>query len=502
MATVPVTDHAPLPGGAKVDVAILGGGIAGITAAYLLKKAGMKVAIVEADRILRGVTGRTTAHISASQGFFYTGLIGHFDAYAARKVASSNQEAIDFIDRTVSDNRIDCDFSRVPENLYASTKDDVGKLKKEFEAQQIVGLPVSYSDSAPLPFENYGVIKCERQGRFHPLKYLSALANTIPGDGSFIFEKTRAVDIKEGSPCRVDTDNGSIVAGDVIIATHFPISNRGLLFARMVPYRSYVIGARLENDIPDEMFYSSEEPCHYIRSEPTPDGPIWLIGGEDHATGEVIDTVERYRRLQRFIDQRFKVRSMDYSWSTQDNYTADDIPYIGKIDNESRHVYVATAFNGNGMTYGTISGMLLSDLIQGKENPYAGIYDPGRVKLTVSAGELLTRNLHVGEMFFGDRLSRHDDVNKISSGEAGISTVENKKAAVFKDEEGKLHVVPPACTHMGCYVRWNKAERTWDCPCHGSRYTYDGDVIHAPTVKDLTEEPGASKEKAEMKAVK
>jgi glycine/D-amino acid oxidase-like deaminating enzyme/nitrite reductase/ring-hydroxylating ferredoxin subunit len=503
MATAPATDYAPLKDGVKVDVAVLGGGIAGITAAFLLKKAGATVAVVEADRILCGVTGRTTAHISSSQGFFYRSLIDHFDAYTARKVAASNQGAIDFIERTVGENNIACDLARLPENFYASSKDDVERLKSEYEAQQIAGLPVSYEERAPLPFENYGVIKCERQGRFHPLKYLDALAKTIPGDGSFIFEKTRALDVKEGEPCRIDTDKGQLRACDVIISTHFPISNRGLLFARMVPYRSYVIGARLDNEIPDEMYYSTEEPCHYIRSEPSADGPVWLIGGEDHAVGEVIDTASRYKRLRRFIDERFKVRSIDYSWSTQDNYTADDLPYIGKIDPESRHVYVSTAFNGNGMTYGTISGLLLTDLLTGRDNPYASIYNPGRVKLSVSAGELLTRNLHVGEMFFGDRFSGGEDAARIPVGEAGISSLENRKVAAFRDDGGNLHAVSPACTHMGCYVRWNNAERTWDCPCHGSRYTYDGDVIHAPTVKDLKEEAEEKKPGQEtMKAAK
>lgn len=444
-----------------MDTVVLGGGIAGITTAALLKNQGIKVAVVEAAKIAKGVTGRTSAEISASQGFLYSHIMSHYSERDAVLCASSNKEAVNKIESLARKNGIDCEFRRTPEYFYASKSEDTDKLKTEMDSYRRVGLPASFVEKTPLPFETYGAIRCDDQAEFHPRKYLQGLASTIPGDGSFIFEKTRAIDIKEGEPCRVKTDRGNVIAKDVVVATHYPISNRGRLYERMDVYRSYVLGFRAEEETERAMFYSTEMPCHYIRTTETPGGRMTIAGGEDHKVGQISDTRARYKKVEEFARGRFKIKSIGYSWSTQDNYPSGILPLIGKIDANSRHVYVATGFRGNGMTYGTLSGMIISDMIMGKKNPYHELYDPEH-----SAGirEPMEKNDQMAEPFTG------------------------YKEAVFKDEDGKIHAVSPVCTHLGCIVKWNNAELSWDCPCHASRYDYDGKVIHSPTVRDLKKE--------------
>lgn len=467
--STPNTDYPPLTGDVRVDTVVLGGGIAGITTAALLKKQGIKVAVVEAARIAKGVTGRTSAEISASQGFLYGHIIGQYGLHDAILCASSNREAVDSIESLARENGIDCEFRRTPEYFYASKSEDSEKLKMELDAYRRVGLPASYVEKAPLPFETYGAIRCDDQAEFHPRKYLLGLASTIPGDGSFIFEKTRALDIKEGEPGRVKTDRGNVIAKDVVVATHYPISNRGRLYEQMDVYRSYVLGFTAEDEMERAMFYSAEMPCHYIRTTETPGGRMTIVGGEDHKVGQVSDTRERYKKLEEFARDRFKIKSIGYSWSTQDNYPTGILSLIGKIDSNSRHVYVATGFRGNGMTYGTLSGMIISDMILGKKSPYMELYDPKHSKQSAGEPEPEEKNNKAADMFTG------------------------YKEAVYRDEDGKSHAVSPICAHMGCIVKWNNAELSWDCPCHASRYNYDGKVLHSPTVRDLKKEDAEKK---------
>lgn len=272
IATTPDTDYPSLQENISVDVAVLGGGIAGITSAVLLKEAGMTVAVVEAKRIVKGVTGHTTAHISSAHNI-YRHLIDRFGKDDAKLYADANQEAIEKIARLVDKNYIECDFRRTSEYIYAENGEELDKLKSEYEAAKSLGLPVSSADAAPLPFKTYGAIRYQNQAQFHPRKYLLALSQQIPGKGSYIFENTRALDVEGGKPHRIKTDKGYLTAKNIIIATHYPILNQGLLFMRMEPYRSYVLGMRVEDNIPEEMFDSSEDPSHYIRTQSTPAGP-------------------------------------------------------------------------------------------------------------------------------------------------------------------------------------------------------------------------------------
>ena len=484
IATTSETEFPTLTENISVDVAVLGGGIAGITSALLLKEAGLSVAVIEANRIIKGVTGYTTAHITSAHDLIYKYLIDHFGKDGAQQYANANQEAIEKIALIVKDKNIDCDFKRTSEYIYAEGEEDVEELRREFDAAKSLGLPVSYLDAAPLPFKTYGAIRYQNQAQFHPRKYLLAVAKLIPGNGSFIFENTRAFDVDESEPHKVKTDRGYLTAKYVIVATHFPFINKGMFFARMESHRSYVLGIRVADKIPEEMFDSSKDPSHYIRTQPTSDGLLVIVGGEDHPTGHAANTIEYYKRLEQFARDHFQVKSIDYRWSTQDNYSFDKVPFIGKFQG-SKHLLIATAFKGWGMTHGMIAGMILSDLILGRPNPLEELYNPGRYKLLTTGGKLITQNIQIAETLLKGRISKPEEFSSINTGEAKIVNIKGVETAVYKDEKGNIHAVSAACTHMGCIISWNNAEKSWDCPCHGSRFNFDGEVIQSPAAKNL-----------------
>jgi glycine/D-amino acid oxidase-like deaminating enzyme/nitrite reductase/ring-hydroxylating ferredoxin subunit len=492
--STPATRYPPLTTGVEVDVAVLGGGIAGITTAALLKQRGAKVALVEAGRIANLVSGRTTAQISAaSTPSYYRDIAHSFGEKDAQACIHSVVESIEKIAEIVGTHDIACDFKHTTDYLYGAEKGHKDSLREEAEFEQRFGLQVSFEDSAPLPFENYGAVKYRGHAEFHPRKYLLGLAGAIPGDGCHIFEETRAYAIKEGGPCTISTDHGDLKARDVVVATGVPITNLGFLYARMVVRRSYVLGIHIKDELPDALFYSSEAPCHYIRTVPSSPGLV-LVGGEDHITGAITDTKNQYTMLEKFCRDHFKLESVDYSWSAQCNYPFDGLPFIGRLPG-SRHQYVATGFKGTGMTYGTLAGMIISDLIRDGKSPYEALYSPGRVNVMASGQEFLQRNMYVAHMFAEARLEKPEPASKVSPGKAALVDVNGEKAAAYRDNSGRLHAVSPVCTHMGCYVKWNDAEQTWDCPCHGSRYTEDGDNLNAPAAFRLTPREGDEKKK-------
>lgn len=482
--TSPQTQYEALKNrGISVDVAILGGGIAGLTTAYLLQKEGLKVAIIEMNRIVRGVTGYTTAKITSAHSLIYDYLIKSFGKEIALQYARANQAAIEKIDGLIKMHRIDCDFYRTFACTYSCSKEDIEKIENEVEAAIELGLPVSFVSQASLPYEIAGAIRYENQAYLHPRKYLLALAQEIQNQDGLIFEKTRALEIKNS---QVRTDRGTIAARDVIIATHYPFVMKGAFFTRLFPYRSYAAAIRVKKPISEGMYWGLEN--HSVRPL-SPKGDILIIGSRLHKTGKENDTIHEYKELENFTHQ-FKAEQILYYWSTQDNSTPDRLPYVGQLTKDSKRVWVATGFDGWGMSNGTAAGMLLTDLILGRKNPWAEAYDPLRFKPTPkSAKEFLKENLQVGKDFFAGRLrAKRKDLNSIKNGEARILEIGEKKLAVYKDENGQLHAVSPACTHLGCMISWNNAEKSWDCPCHGSRFDIDGQVIHGPAVHDLKKE--------------
>ena len=490
IGTTPKTVYPSLSGDFTVDAAIVGGGIVGITVAVLLKKAGARVAVLEANEIAKGVSGHTTAKITSAHGMIYHHLISHLNVDEARQYAAANQSALEFIAAFIAEDKISCDFTRTFACTYSPEEKDDKSLRDEAAASMKLGLPAGYVESASVPFPFKGGVCFENQAFFHPRKYLLALAAGISGNGSHLFEHTRVMGVEEGNPCRVITDKGVIKANQVIVATHFPILNRGLYFSKMIPRRSYAAAFQPRGEVPEGMYYSIAPPYHTFRKHVTDTGDVYLLaGGEDHVTGKVRDTRARFDRLESFVRRHFDVQSVRYRWSTQDNDSLDRIPFIGTHAPFSRRVYTATGFMGWGMTNGTAAAMILSDLIAGRDNPWASLFDPGRTS-PYRTRDFVLRNMKVAGTFVRDHIKPGEkkSVSALSPGEGGIVQNGMKKMAAFKEKNGIAHVVSPRCTHMYCQLEWNNFEESWDCPCHGSRFTPGGSILHAPAVKDLENE--------------
>lgn len=486
-STLP-TDYPILPENLTVDVAIIGAGIVGITAATLLKKAGKTVALIDSQKIVQGTSGKTTAKITALHRLIYNDLIEQFDVETARIYAEANQAAIAQVATLVAEEQIDCDFRRCDAYTFARYTDSIEKIHAEVQAAQKAYLPASFVTDTELPFNVAGAIKLPNQARFHARKYLLNLAHKIPGNGSYVIENTRVKEVNHSDPCEVVSDRGFIKAQDVIVATNLPILDQGLFFAKAYPKRSYLIGAKVDKSIaPEGMYIGTGKDDHSVRSTPLNDGgTLLIVGGQGHKVGENKDTEECYLQLENYARTQFKIENIDYRWSTQDMVSMDKLPYIGKLTPTSNRVYVATGFSLWGMSQGTLSAMILSDLILGRNNPWAATFDATRATPFISKTSI-KENFDVATHWFGDRLKGFTDnsFDKVKTNEGKILTLDNQKVAAYRDENNQVHAVSAVCPHLGCVVSWNSGEKSWDCPCHGSRFSCDGELLRGPAVKDL-----------------
>ncbi len=490
METTPETSHPPLPGNLETDVAVVGGGVAGITTAVLLKQAGYTVTVIEGDRVCRGVTGHTTAKVTSLHRLIYADLIDRFGSRQAQQYADANQAAIGTIASFVLEYNIPCDFVRKPAYTYAESEDSRDRVAAEADAAKSLGLPATFTEDVPLPARTYGAVRFADQAQFHPRNYLLLLAGHLPGEGSYVFEMTRAVDIEEQpGGVTVKTNRGSLSSDYAVLATHYPIYDRpGAYFARMQPSRSYALGIRIDEPFPDGMFINAAGPVHSWRSQPSGDGDLVLVTGAAHDTGKATDTREHYRSLEAYARSVYRARSVDYRWSAQDYITADRVPCIGRLAEGHDRVFVATGFGKWGMAAGTAAGMIVTDLIRGRTNPWAEVFDPSRFREQPDYPDRVHKKLQaVGGTFEVDAARIDREVATIPPQEGKVVEIDGQKVAVYRDGRGALRTLDPTCMHMGCTVAWNNAEETWDCPCHGSRYDASGKVIGSPTVKDLVE---------------
>jgi len=491
------TDYPELKDNTETDVAIVGGGITGLTAAYLLQKNGLKTVVIDANRIAKGVSGHTTAKITSQHALKYYRMINAVGEERARQYAQANQAAIDFIENTIRENNISCDFKRVPAYVFTQDYGYIQKLEDETKAAQKLGLPAEYTDTLDLPFGIEGAMKFSDQAYFHPRKYLLALASLLTEGGCEIYENTRAVDIQEGDTHTVITDNGrKIRAKYVIQATRYPFYDKpGLYFARVYPLRTYLMGLQIKGSFPEGMYINAEQPSRTLRPH-TGDGlDLVLIGGENHKTGHGSNLHNHYEIIRDFAKPMFDIISIPYRWSAQDYTAMDEIPFAGKMTAGSERIYVATGFDKWGITNGTASAMIITDLIVKGESPWEDVYSPSRFTPGASAKNFLKENLDVAVSLISGKLNIPDETAKVEKGKAAITEVNGYKVGVYRDYSGKLHYVSTTCTHLGCELKWNSAELSWDCPCHGSRFTYTGEIIEGPALESIkTMESGLGKE--------
>ncbi|MDD4803386.1 MAG: FAD-dependent oxidoreductase [Syntrophomonas sp.] len=482
------TNYPTLNQDIDVDVAIIGGGIVGISSAFLLQREGLKVALIEANRILNGTTGHTTAKITSQHELIYSTIKEQMGEELARQYAEANQKAIHHIAETMANCQIDCDFLWRPAYVYTNSEEYISKLAKETEIALDLGIKAAYLDETPLPFKVKAAMRFDEQAQFHPLKYLKGLAQIFVDEGGQIFENTEAVDINHVDKPIIETRTGNkVIASQVIIASHFPFfDGGGLYFSKIYPEKSYIVAAQIEEKFPEGMFISAEDPGRSLRSQPFEDGEMVLFAGEHHKTGHGGDTNLHYQNLLQFAQENFKVQDVLYRWSTQDCMTIDNVPYVGQLTPKYPNTYVATGFGKWGMSNGTAASIILKDLIIKGDNPWATVYSPSRFFLKVSSVKtFIVQNALVAKDLLAGKLEGLPGCGELAKDEAKVIHYEGDRVGVYRDKDGKTHMVDTTCTHLGCELVWDNAEKTWDCPCHGSRFSYRGEIVEGPAINKL-----------------
>ncbi|MBU8880466.1 FAD-dependent oxidoreductase [Bacillus sp. FJAT-29790] len=472
----------------SADIVIVGGGITGITAGYLLVKEGFKVAILEAGQILSGTTGHTTAKVTAQHGLIYDELISHFGLEKAKLFYEASTGALDFIRNTTKEKQIDCDFSNEDAFMYATSDEYAKKIEKELDAYRKIGINGSLVDGIPFDISTKATLMMRNQAQFHPLKYLQRLLQDFVEFGGVVYENTTATDIGEGDhPVVITRDGHRVKCKHVIAASHFPfVDMMAFYFARMHADRSYILGIKAKKDFPGGMYISADEPTRSLRYTPYNGEKLILVGGESHKTGQGIDTIKHYEALENFAEKVFGITDFPYRWSAQDLITLDKVAYIGPITSKRSNILVATGYRKWGMTNGTAAAMLLKDIILEKKNPYQELFDPARFQADPGIKKLISINTDVaGHLIKGKLEVAPKEPSDLEIDEGAVVMVNGKRTGAYKDTDGKLHLVDTTCTHLGCETEWNHGDRTWDCPCHGSRFSYNGEVFSGPAKKPL-----------------
>jgi len=507
--TAPTPRYPALAGDVTYDVAVIGGGITGISTACLLQQAGRRVAVIEARRIGKGETGKTTAHLTAALDTRYHVLASRFGADGARLVADGQRAAIDRIGRFVDELKIGCDFRRVPGFLYAERPEEKDELLREAEAARRAGVTAAVKSAVPLPFPTLLGLRFEDQATFHPRLYLQALAEAFVAAGGAIHEETQVVDVQDGDPCRMITDRGVVTAAAVIVAAHVPITNRFLLHTQLAAYRTYGISMEMPFAT-DGLFWDMGDPYHYARLQRIADRTYVIVGGEDHKVGEEDDTTIPFERLEAYVRARYRYEpaATDYRWSGQIIESADGLPYVGR-NSLSSHVFVATGYGGNGMTNGTLAAMVLADEVCGRRSRFRELLDATRIKPLAAAKAFVAENVDYPKHLLKDRLPLPGaaELARLAPGEGEVLSLRGQRLAVYRNANGELSALSPVCTHLGCLVHWNTTEKSWDCPCHGSRFDPHGRILNGPAVTPLEAKPlpfeqGETSQRAEAEAAR
>ena len=477
-----------------VDVVIIGAGITGLTAAYLLKQSGRRVAVIDRRRCGGVDSAATTAHVTCVTDTDLTELVEHFGRDHAWAAWDAGLAAIEQIDRIVRREEIDCEWTWVSGYKHSppgEARDERQELRKEAELAADLGFEARYVDAVPYfgsPGVEYG-----GQAKFHPRKYLSALAKLIDGGGSHVFEHTESEEIEDAQTraLRVKARGHTLTCDRVIIATHTPLMGKtntasALLFqTKLYLYTSYVIGGRLpKGTVLEASFWDTSDPYHYLRIDPHRDYDYAIYGGQDHKTGQTTDTIACFRALEEQAHRVLPDLQVTHRWSGQVVETNDRLPFIGETSDKQ---FAATGYSGNGMTFGTVAGMMAHDFVTERKNPWRDLFDPGRTKVRGGAWDYIKENVDYPYYLLRDRFVGPDakSLRAVRRDEGRVVELAGERVAVYRDAKGQTTVLSPVCTHMGCEVTWNVAERTWDCPCHGSRFMPSGKVLAGPAESPL-----------------
>jgi glycine/D-amino acid oxidase-like deaminating enzyme/nitrite reductase/ring-hydroxylating ferredoxin subunit len=497
IATKPYwNDSAPLPSlsrlerDQKVDVVIVGAGITGLTTAYLLTRAGRSVAVLERDDAVERDTAHTSAHLSMVTDAWLSNLVDRFGRDHAQAAWDAGLAAIAQIDTTVRDEHIECDFAWVPGYLHRpldaaadSLKRELTTFREEAALAADLGFDAAFIDE--VPFVGGPGVVFENQARFHPRRYLAGVANAILAAGGHIYRRSAAEEFLD-EPKSVKANGHTIACDEIVLATHTPLmgntgqASAALFQTKLSLYSTYVVGGRAQHGrVPDALFWDTADPYHYLRVEPHRDFDFVIFGGEDHKTGQADDTNACYERLERTLMKIIPGLEPTHRWSGQVIETPDGLPYIGDT---APHQFAATGFSGNGLTFGTLSAMMAADRILGRDNPWRELFDTGRTKIRGGSWNYVRENKDYPYYMARDRFAGVEarSLRAIKRGEGKILERHGQKVAASRNSDGSVTMVSAVCTHLGCLVDWNEAERTWDCPCHGSRFKPNGAVIGGP----------------------
>ncbi len=487
LATADQRPYPTLDVDVDVDVAVVGGGITGLTTALLLQRDGARVAVVEADRIGGGTSGHTTGKITSQHSLTYHRLVETHGEHKARLYADANQQAIDTVAALDEETSAECQFERTPSYVYTLVPEQRSSLEAEHRAAVALGLPATLTDEIDLPFPVELALRFDHQAHFHAGRYLAALARTVAGRGGRIFEHTRAQAVDEHDDhAVVRTPAGNVRAGHVVIATLLPFVDLGGFFAKARPSRAYGIAVRLRQDAPAGMHINLGSPTRSNRPWIDGDRRGLIVVGENHPTGHDEATPGHWGALERWVRDNFDVETIEYRWSAQDYTTVDDVPYVGRSPRMTR-TFVATGFKEWGLSNGTAAAQILADLIAGRDHPWLEMFDATRIGDAGTVEKLVEENIHVAKRFVKDRMARLQaaSVADLERGQGGVVEADGQTVGAYRDPEGVVHAVSITCTHMGCTLHWNAAETSWDCPCHGSRFSHEGEVLNGPAVKPL-----------------
>ena len=485
IATSDAEVRPPLSGDAEADLVVVGGGITGLTAAVVAARGGASVMLLEARRLAMGTTGNTTAKVTTLHGLVYSELEGRLGMEAARAYADLNRLGLEQVRALSNELGIECDLTEMDAVTYTEQADRRPDIEREVEIATALGFPASYTETVSLPYRVAGAVRFTGQALFHPRRYALGLARAVEAAGGTVHESTRVLGAeRDGGGCRVITQRGTVVAGRVIVATLLPVVDRMGLFARTEPSRSYALSALAPDTTVSAMYLSVDTPTRSVRPHPDPTGTRLIITGEGHKTGQAAEPMHHYDELEAYARDRLGA-DPEHRWSAQDYRSSDGLPFIGRLDPRTDRILGATGFRKWGMTNGTAAGVLLADRVLGREHPLSSTFDTTRVRPIASAPTFVKANVNVAQRFVGDRLRTKPGLNDVRPGEGAVIKLNGRDVAAYRTEDGTVSAVSARCTHMGCIVGFNPAERTWDCPCHGSRYDTDGRVIEGPATRRL-----------------